>query len=242
MAQFKFSIAGAVYLLFAALVTGCTALRTDTERVEAPPEVIKSAARFKKEYVLFAGDQIEIAVRRFPEVSRTVAIRPDGLISLPLLQDVQAAGLTPRELALDLQRRLSARLIDPEVNVLPTVIRQPMVFVLGDVKNPSAVPYRNAQTLTEAIGMVGGFLRSGSERDVTIIRLSPDGYLEARAVDVAAEGQPGPYLTLGLQMLQPDDVVFVPEHGRAQLVRFIDEVLARPTQLYLTYKLIADDF
>lgn len=159
------------------------------------------------------------------------------MISLPMLQDVPAAGLTARELAEDLRSRFSRRLLNPEVAVIPLQVRQPTVFVLGDVKVPAAVPYRSAQTALQAIGMAGGFQRSGAEADVTIIRLSRDGHLEAIPVDVAADGQPGPYLSLARVVLQPDDVIFVPEHGRSQVVRFIDDLIMRPAQLFITYKL-----
>jgi polysaccharide export outer membrane protein len=228
----------AIALLVPALLWGCaTATRTNVERVEVPTPIAQTTARFTKEYVLFAGDQVEVLVSRFPEVSRTVSIRSDGMISLPLLQDVPAAGLSARELAADLTKRFAARLVNPEVTVIPTQVRQPQVFVLGDVKNPQPVPYRNAQTALQAIGMAGGFQRSGAEADVTIIRLSRDGHLEAIPINVEATGQPGPYLAFAVTALQPDDVIFVPEHGRAQMVRFFDEIILRPAQLFITYKL-----
>lgn len=239
MLQQSSSLVRSVYLLLTtALLWGCsTATRTNVERIEAPAPIAQSAGRFTKEYLLFPGDQVEVLVTRFPEVSRTVTIRSDGMISLPILQDVPAAGLSARELATDLSKRFSARLINPEVTVIPTVVRQPTVFVLGDVKNPQQVPYRSAQTALQAIGMAGGFQRSGSESDVTIIRLSKDGVLEAIPINVEASGQPGPYLAFAVTQLQPDDVIFVPEHGRAQVVRFFDEIILRPAQLFITYKL-----
>lgn len=220
------------------LLSACSVYqRTDVDQVAAPAQIVQSSVRFQKEYMLFAGDQIEIAVRRFPEVSRTLTIRPDGMISLPMLHDVPAAGLSARELTEKLQSLFGARLVDPEVTVIPLQVRQPMVFVLGDVKNPSAVPYRSAQTLLQAIGMVGGFQRTASEADVTIIRLSQEGYLQAIPINVDAHGQPGPYLAYGLTALQPDDVIFVPEHGRSQLTRFLDDIVLKPAQLLITYKL-----
>lgn len=232
------AIRGVLAFIVPALLWGCaTATRTNVERVEAPAAIVQTSAKFTKEYILFAGDQVEVLVARFPEVSRTVTIRSDGMISLPMLQDVPAAGLSARELAADLSKRFSARLVNPEVTVIPTQVRQPSVFVLGDVKSPQAVPYRNAQTALQAIGMAGGFQRSGSEADVTIIRLSKDGHLEAIPINVEASGQPGPYLAFAVTQLQPDDVIFVPEHGRSQMVRFIDEVILRPAQLFITYKL-----
>ena len=226
------------FALAAVLLSACAAYqRTNVDQIAAPAQIVQSSARFQKEYMLFAGDQVEIFVRRFPELSRTLIIRPDGMISLPMLQDVPAAGLSARELAAKLQSLFGARLVDPEVAVIPLQVRQPTVFVLGDVKNPSVVPYRNAQTLVQAIGMAGGFLRSGSEGDVTIIRLSQEGYLQAIPVNVEALGQPGPYLAYGLTLLQPDDVIFVPEHGRSQLVRFLDDIVLKPAQLLITFKL-----
>lgn len=220
------------------LVFGCGLTpRTNVDQVAVKQEVIQSAVRFQKEYLLFAGDQIEVSVWRVPEASRSVTIRPDGMISLPILQDVPAAGLSPRELAVNLKTLFSARLLNPEVAVIPILVRQPVVYVLGDVKTPAAVPYRGAQTAMQAIGMAGGFLRSGSEHDVTIIRLSKDGFLKAIPIDVAARGQPGPYLAFAMTQLEPDDVVFVPEHGRSQVVRFLDDIVLRPSQLLINYRL-----
>ena len=222
----------------ASMLGGCSvAPRTNVDQLEVKPEVIQSTMRFQKEYLLFAGDQIEVAVWRVPEASRTVTVRSDGMISLPILQDVPAAGLSARELAAKLTTLYSARLLNPEVAVIPVTVRQPMVYVLGDVKNPSPVPYRSAQSVMQAIGMAGGFLRSGSEQDVTIIRLAKDGYLKAIPLNIDARGQPGPYLAFATQQLEPDDVVFVPEHGRSQVSRFVDEFILKPSQIFINYRL-----
>lgn len=220
-----------------AIFPGCVAQRTDVESLAVKPEIVRSAVRFQKEYLLFSGDQIEIAVWRVPEVSRTVTIGPDGKISLPLLQDVQASGLTARELAESVKKLYSSRLLNPEVTVIPISIRQPVVYVIGDVKNPAAIPYRNAQTALQAIGLAGGLLRSTAESDVTIIRLASDGYLMAIPIEAEAGGQPGPYMGFGLAKLEPDDIVFVPESNRSQAVRFMNEFVFPATQLALTYKL-----
>ena len=225
-------------LLVAASIAGCEMLpHTDVSELAAPPQIIESSLRYKKEYVLFAGDQVEVSVWRTPEFSRTVTIGPDGTISLPLLQDVHAAGLTARELAARLKQLLSARLLKPEVTVIPTQVRMPMVYVMGDVKNPSAIPYRNAQTVLQAIGVAGGVLRTGAEADITIIRLAEDGHLKAIPIETTASGQPGPYLALGLARVEPDDVIFVPESGRSEVTRFMDDLLLKPAQLLITYRL-----
>lgn len=225
-------------LLGAVLATACVSTRTNVEKVVAKPEIVQSTVRFQKEYLLFAGDQIEISVWRVPEVSRSVTIGPHGKISLPLLQDVQAAGLTARELADELKKRYAPRLLNPEVTVIPLTVRQPVVYVLGDVKNPTSIPYRNALTALQAIGVAGGFLRTSAQDDVSIVRLSKDGYVRAIPIDADAGGQPGPYIGFALTQLEPDDIVFVPENGRSQIVRFLQDLVLLPTQLLLNYKLL----
>ena len=219
------------------LIASCASVRTNVDSLPVKPEIVQSAVRFQKEYILFTGDQLEISVWRVPEMSRNVSIGPDGKVSLPLAQDVQAAGLTARELAEKLKAVLSSRLLNPEVTVIPVSIRQPVVQVLGDVRNPSPVPFRNAQTALQAISNAGGLIRSSAAADVTIIRLSSDGYLRAIPVEIEAGGQPGPYLGLGLVKLEPDDIVFVPESNRSQAIRFMQDFILQPIQALYTFKL-----
>jgi polysaccharide export outer membrane protein len=230
--------ARALAALLVAAVAGCSFPTSDVKQVPVSPDIIRSSVRFQKEYLLAAGDQIEVSVWRTPEVSRTVMIRPDGFVSLPLVQEVKAAGLTPKELAASIQEVLSKRLLKPEVTVIPLQVRQPTIYVLGDVRAPGAFPYRNAVTATQAIALAGGSLRSAAEESVTIIRLSEDGYLEAIPIETGSTmSQPGPFLALAATLLRPDDIVFVPEHGRSQVMRLLSDLLV-PFQIYLNYKLI----
>lgn len=222
----------------AVVLSGCAGSRTSAERIAVPQAVVKSSVRFQKEYVLAAGDQIEVAVWRVPEASRTLIIRPDGFITLPIVNDVQAAGLTARELSERLTTQFATRLVRPQVSVIAMQVRQPVVYVAGDVTTPMTVPLRTAGTAMQAISAAGGVRRSGSEGDVTVIRLAESGFLEAIPVESGADGQPGPYMGLAAMQLQPDDIVFVPEHGRSQVVRFLDDIVLKPLQLILNYKLI----
>ncbi len=164
-------------------------------------------------------------------------IRPDGFISLPLLQEVKAAGLTPGELAESVRVALANRLLRPEVTVIPVTVRQPTVYVLGEVRAPGAFPLRTAVTAAQAIALAGGSLRSAAEAAVTVIRLSDDGFLEAISVQSDSYfSQPGPFLALAATPLKADDIVFVPESGRSQVMRVMNDLLV-PFQIYLNYKL-----
>jgi len=227
----------ATLLAFAA--AGCATLPGATSnQLIAPPEVGRSSVRFQKEYVLFAGDQVEVSVWRNAEFSRTVTIRPDGYISLPLIQQLKAEGLTPAELASSVSKELAGRLLNPEVTVIPTQVRQPTVYVLGDVRTPGAYPARNAVTAAQAISLAGGVLRTGGESDTAVIRLNDDGYLVAIPVGGRFSlSQSGPYLSLAASVLKADDIVFVPETGRAQMSRALTDLLV-PYQIYLNYRLI----
>lgn len=225
-------------LLAALSLSGCATAPSPGHQAVAAPEVLRSSVRLQKEYLLTEGDQIEVSVWRNQEVSRTVMIRPDGHISLPLLQDVKAAGLSPRELADQLRTALSGRLVKPEINVIPVNIRQPTVYVLGDARNPGAFPLRSSATAAQAIALAGGVLRSGSEENITIIRLSAEGYLEAIPLASSGAGRgPSPYLQMAATPLKADDIVFIPESGRGAVVRAINDLLA-PFTIYLNYRLL----
>lgn len=216
-------------------------------KLPVPPEVIQSSMRFQKEYVLTPGDQLEVIVNRVPEVSHVAVVRPDGYISLPLVQDVKAAGLTPRELSAQLTTLFARRLTNPEVNVIPSQVRPSMVYVVGDINTGSgvAVPLRDAPTAMQAVAMASGLRRSAAARDIAIIRLDDDGYLQAIRVGKGVGGQPGPYMAMRSALLRPDDIVFVPENERSQVARFLDDFVNRPVQginelfgIYTNFRLI----
>jgi polysaccharide export outer membrane protein len=217
--------------------SGC-ATTTSLREVEVP-QTVRSAARFEKEYVLGVEDQIEVVVQRVPEVSRQVVIRSDGRISLPLLDDVPAAGLTFRQLDARLTELFAARLVSPEVSVIAVRLRQPVVYVAGEVNNPMAVALTDATTAAQAIVRAGGFRRSADTELVTIVRLRDDGYLEAIAAGGQIEGDAGRFMGLQMAPLQADDIIIVPESGRSQFSRFLEDFVNRPliglTSVFGTY-------
>ena len=208
-------------------LTGCTATVTD-EVLPVDPELIELKGKYRKEYVLVPGDTIEISVWQVPEVSRTVAVRPDGKISLPTVSGVEAAGRTFEELEKELHDRLSERLVDPIVTVIAVDIRPSSVYVLGDVTVQRAMPLREATTAIEAISGAGGFRTTSAKRFVSIIRMDDEGIIRAIPIEVSGEAQPSAMLNLALTPLQADDIVFVPESNRAEVLRFLDDLVGRP--------------
>jgi polysaccharide biosynthesis/export protein len=228
----------------AILLSSCVVPRAKVTTLPVAEEIVRTDARFRKEYVWRPGDQVEVLVRRVPEVSRTVTIRPDGFLTLPLLDDVKAAGLTAVELKTTLTKLFAERLLEPEVTVIAIQVPQAVVYVVGDVGNNLAVPLRNATTAIEAITFAGGFRRTAKIDDTAIIRLGDDGMIRAIPVTNQAGGQPGPVIGLRTTLLQADDIVFVPESGRSQVARFLDDIVNRPLSsltgifgLYVNFRL-----
>src|SRR5208283_1024741 len=97
------------------------------------PEVQGSGPQVPAEYVIGPDDTLHISVWKEPDLTATLPVRADGMISLPLLNDVQAAGLTPMELRADLTEKLKKYLADPRVTVVVTAMNSQRVYVIGEV-------------------------------------------------------------------------------------------------------------
>jgi polysaccharide export outer membrane protein len=238
--------------LFAVLLFGqlasCAGPIT-TAQLEVRPEVLHLLDAYRREYILAAGDQVEVWLRGDPPITRLCLIRADGYLSLPTLRDVKAAGLTVPELDSLLTQELSERLLNPEVKVIVTVGRQPTVYVVGEVARPGPIPLREAKSAAQAVADAGGFMHSAARENVSVIRLTPDGKLQAYRIESPAEGQPAPYMALQTMILQPDDLIVVPANKRSQFARFVDDIVNRPLSgivtvlsLYVQFRLIHEAF
>jgi polysaccharide biosynthesis/export protein len=214
------------YLLLSLLVA-CSPTTTK-KPLAAKPEVLTSLKRYQKEYVLAPGDKLDVMVYRSPEFSRTVQIRFDGYISLPVLDDVKAEGLTVPQLDTRLTELYGQRLLHPEVTVDVINAREPMVYVSGEIGAPNPVPLRLARTAAEALAHAGGMLKTAARDRVAVVRLEADGRLVSHVVEDGGIGQPGFYMALHNMLLKPDDLIIVPESNRSQFVRMLDDFVTKP--------------
>jgi polysaccharide export outer membrane protein len=121
-------------------------------------------------YRIGAEDVLQISVWSNDAVSRTAPVRPDGKISLPLLNDVQAAGLTPMELREDLTRRLAEFIPHPEVAVSVTDVRSFKVSVIGAVAKPGRYELKSWATVIDVIAMAEGFKEFAARSRIVILR------------------------------------------------------------------------
>jgi len=129
------------------------------------------AAAADPSYIIGADDVLDISVWKEPDVSRSVPVRPDGKISLPLVSDVQAAGLTPTQLAADLTTRLKKFLNDPQVTVIVTAINSRRIYIVGEVARPGAFPLLPNMTVLQALADAGGFTTFANTKKIHILRM-----------------------------------------------------------------------
>jgi polysaccharide biosynthesis/export protein len=122
-------------------------------------------------YVIGANDELNISVWENTELSRVVPVRPDGMISLPLLNDVQAAGRTPMQLMNTIVEKLNARgMKNPQVTVTVTQIKSQFVYVLGQVGHPGSFPMIPGMTVLQAIASAGGLAQFAKQTKIEIRR------------------------------------------------------------------------
>jgi len=127
------------------------------------------------DYQIGAGDTLEIGVWKSPELSRTVTVRPDGMISLPLVNDVQATGLTPMELRQVLAKKLAEYVPSAEVSVIVAKFESFNVSVVGSVSKAGRFVLSSPTTVLEGIAMAGGLTEFASRRNIFVLRRDRNG-------------------------------------------------------------------
>jgi polysaccharide export outer membrane protein len=133
------------------------------------------------EYVIGPGDTLEIDVWQNEGLSATLPVRPDGKISTPLVEDMQASGKTPTQLANDIEAVLSEYLRMPQVSVIVTQQGQAnQIQVLGQVTNPQPQPYRQDVRVLDVIVAVGGLTEFAAGNRAEVIRKTPTGQVKCR--------------------------------------------------------------
>lgn len=159
------------------------------------------------DYVLQRGDDIEISAYNIPELNEAIRIRPDGKISVPLLNDVEAAGLTPRQLSDSLAAAWAQHFRNPRVNVLVRNFANLNIFVGGEVLNPGLIPLRGDLTALQAVLQAGGLKETSRASTVTLLRTAGDGKPQSITLNVN-EILSGKEADI---RLRPSDVIYVPK-------------------------------
>jgi len=162
-------------LALLALVAAGMQAQDNTDQVAAKPapavapEAQGPASDAPADYVIGADDTLHISVWKEPDISATLPVRPDGKISLPLLNDVPAAGLTPMQLAASITEKLKKYIADPRVTVVVTAMNSRRVFVTGEVSHPGALPLLPNMTMLQALSS-SGFTQFANLKRIYLLR------------------------------------------------------------------------
>jgi polysaccharide export outer membrane protein len=202
------------FVVSAALLAGVTVAGTVAAQQAAVKSTPKSASVVPAapvpnaaDYVIGAEDMLQVSVWKNESLSRQLPVRPDGKISMPLLHDIQAAGLTPMQLRDKIASALAEFMPNPEVSVTVLEVRSYRVSVLGEVQRPGVLQLRAPTTVLEALALAGGFRDFASPSKIVIFRKDDRGQTQRlrfnynRAVGSGAEDN---------VTLQSGDVVVVP--------------------------------
>jgi polysaccharide export outer membrane protein len=162
-------------------------------------------------YIIGPGDSVQIFVWRNPEVSQGVTVRPDGKITTPLVEDLQASGKTPTQLARDLEKALETYIRQPIVTVIVAGGVGPyseQIRVVGQAANPQAISYKEKMTLLDVMIVVGGLTEFADGNNTKIVRIVDGEQKEyvARVDDLLNDGD----INANVDML-PGDILIIPE-------------------------------
>jgi polysaccharide biosynthesis/export protein len=199
------------HLTLAVMASAVLVLAGCVSKPSLAPAPAKADAASTANYLVGPGDILNIVVWRNPEVSLVIPVRPDGKFSTPLVEDIQASGKTPTELARDIEKALSKYIQDPVVTVIVQGFTGPyseQIRVVGQAAKPQALPYRENMTLLDVIIAVGGITDFAAGNKASILRRAGNAkqQLAVRLEDLIRAGD----ISANVEM-RPGDVLIIPE-------------------------------
>lgn len=177
MKRWKFRVrAGIVVIALAMLpLLSMRAAVAQSAEADSPASSTTVTKAHDAAYVIGNADVLAITVWKEPDVSRSVPVRPDGRISLPLIGEIQATGRTPLQLEQDIAAKLQTYITKPEVTVIVQEINSEKFNILGRVVKPGSYPLSGGATVLDAIATAGGFQDFAKQKSIYILRTNPGG-------------------------------------------------------------------
>jgi polysaccharide export outer membrane protein len=222
-----------VFLLF-----GCTAdqqtfkTRLADQDLQAKLKEVKKPLIKSEDYRVGASDVVSVEVRGQPDLSRTAVIRPDGKITLSLLDDVYVSGMTTEEIDEKLTRMYKEYIVGADVTVAVVAFNSQEVYVFGQVAREGPQPYTGELTILEVISRAGGVLARAEPKAVQVVRNNK--VWKVNMDDIVISGK-----TNQNMYLQPGDIVFVPLNGFARAGFALDNIFF-PLRSFFSFVFLGD--
>ena len=211
------------FMIFALLLGACGPAAVKPASHEQVRAIATHAAG---EYRLQPGDELDIRFYYNPELNNSVIVRPDGRISLPLADEVEAAGMTPAALSQKLRAAYAQSLRRPDVTVIVRSFNAQKVFVGGEVAAPGVIQVFGPLTVMQSVMQAGGFKETARINEVLVIRRDPTAPASnpiVIPVDIAAVAD-GTKTGEDIALM-PYDIVYVPKSPIANVNKFIDQYI-----------------
>lgn len=242
-------LTGKIIILFACVLAaicwlGCAGAKETTATVAIEPSdavAVVGGDEAVGPYCLAPGDEIEIKHFYFSELDERLTIPPDGTISLQLVDDVHASGLSVSQLEEILEEAYSERLERPELAVLLRKSASMKVYVGGEVRSPQVIPIEGSVTLTQALYAAGGTLDSADMSSIIVVRRANGDQPKLMRINLAGEEA----LQRNDIALLPLDIVYIPKKFISQVglfvKQYIDDIIPRHISVGFSFVKLLDD-
>ena len=217
-------------LQFFQALTRAQAARTEAELVG--PEEAPVGVPERESYKMVIGDFLRIKFFYYPQHDVDVTVRPDGMVSIPLVGEVVAEGMEPSELEGIIRARYAEVLAAPDVTVIVAEFANQTFVVFGEVEKPGAYPLDGSMTLVDAVARAGGLKVTGRAGSVILMRRTPTGEYSGQKVDLDAILKAE---VSDMIPLQARDVVYVPMTTIAKVDVFVDQFFQQLSPAWLFY-------